>query len=489
MVLIKAGQLTNLSHIVYGDTECALVRNTSPQAISGPDQRQINVWMIAAGCSPAGDWDNVRFKTSANAYIPASVTVPKGLYQFINSDWAEAGFYAPSAETPKDFKVAVEVDQPGARQDKNLPFVASGSTQTTTNPFPGVLRITYNNLSTDTDTYQRYTVFVPLDGFLDEKAPSVLDTGSVMYSLSYFETDAGQAVYRTAKVKSTEAQTSAGTRNGMNVGFLDGSWAGQSGEKKALRTYSKSQLVAITNSAPGVHSLPSVAHEGQRVELLNDITIHGGAVLTAQESAGTSSQGVNISGLFTGYEIDSSYDNGSTGGDLGSLNPANANFQGLVSFSNAHAAGNQANKTMFIRATGSYTPVAIWINGKRYAVGSLTDRHFYPLTGLDGTFLKAGKKYYVNAESATGRLYGDVTYNAGDILSYTGTHWIKEQAGLNQAQVDSRINSKVPKQFRSDAETAGQLFQPKCFWFGSATQLAAVTKEADCLYFTEAESQ
>ena len=222
-VYVKDNTQTDLAKILLGSTEYALTRTdltttkiiTSP-GVSGPD---VDYYTISGGL-PAGDWDDIRFeKTTAGEFIPASSLIKKGLYTFLNNDWGRAGYYAPKANPNKDVTFQVEEYTPGNRQDKNLPFTASGSTFTTTTPFPGILRITYNNLSTDADTYQRYTVFIPLDGFVDSKAPSVLDTGTVNYSLSYFETDAGQAVYRTPVVKSTERITSATTRNGMNVEF------------------------------------------------------------------------------------------------------------------------------------------------------------------------------------------------------------------------------------------------------------------------------
>ena len=103
--------------------------------------------------------------TTPGATIPPLINIPKGNYENRNSDWAKSEFDAPEVQSDKDFKIAVEEQRPGTRQDQNLSFVASGSTFTTTNPFPGIIRITYNNLSTDTDTYQRYTIFVPFRRF------------------------------------------------------------------------------------------------------------------------------------------------------------------------------------------------------------------------------------------------------------------------------------------------------------------------------------
>ena len=131
-----------------------------------------------------------------------------------------------------------------------------------------------------------------------------------------------------------------------------------------------------------------VRTKGQRIQLLNDLTVPGGAVMTAQESAGTDSRGTSITGLFTGYEVDAKYDNGSVGGDLGSLDPTNTNFAGLLSFSNARASGSEANKTFFVSPNGNtYAPTRVWINGVRYSVGSAVNRDFFPLTGI-------GRKLY-----------------------------------------------------------------------------------------------
>ena len=86
-VLVKTGTLANLTHIAYGDTECALTRGMTNQAISGPDQRRADQYGIAPSCVPSGDWDRVRFKVTGGTYIPASVTYLKGLYERASDDW------------------------------------------------------------------------------------------------------------------------------------------------------------------------------------------------------------------------------------------------------------------------------------------------------------------------------------------------------------------------------------------------------------------
>ena len=55
-----------------------------------------------------------------------------------------------------------------------------------------------------------------------------------------------------------------------------------------------------------------------------------------------------------------------------------------------------------------------------------------------------------------------------------------------QSGIDADIDTKVPQQFRSDADVAGQLFQPSLFWSGTTAQLTALgTRDANGLYFEE----
>ena len=173
--------------------------------------------------------------------------------------------------------------------------------------------------------------------------------------------------------------------------------------------------------------------------------MQGGAILTAAESSGTSSAGVNITGLFTGYEDDSAYDNGSAGGDLGSLDPEDTTkILGLLSFSNARAAGNEANKTMVVVAVG-FDPAKAYINRRAYTLGALVNNHFKALTGLDGSYLKAGQKYLINIEKSDGtKAFPDVTLKQGEIYFWDGLQWIQEKRGLELSEVNARIDAKVP---------------------------------------------
>ena len=55
--------------------------------------------------------------------------------------------------------------------------------------------------------------------------------------------------------------------------------------------------------------------------------------------------------------------------------------------------------------------------------------------------------------------------------------------GLTQAQVDARVNAKVPQQFRSDADVSGQLFQAKEYFAGTQAQLDAHTRVDGGIYY------
>ena len=332
-VYVKRNTQTNLSKLHLGTTEYTLTRtaqaagtklNSNPAYASHlPD---VDYYTISGGL-PDEDWDDLRFETTtAGTFIPAGATITKGLYEFKNNDWSRAGFYAPPLDPSKPFKIAVEEDRPGTRADKNLAFVASGSTFTNTSPFPHVLRLTYNNGSTDTGTYQRWTIFVDLEGGQPSKTPSRLKIGSVYYSFSYFETDAGQAVYRTPVVATAQRVASARTVNAMNVQWDDGEWAGQTGETSVLKTINKETLESLSNALKAVHSPPFNPKLGQRIEMLNDLSISGGAVMTAKHGTG---------GPFIGYAKASIV----TAGAYGTLVPDNENFVGLQSFANQASAG------------------------------------------------------------------------------------------------------------------------------------------------------
>ena len=79
-----------------------------------------------------------------------------------------------------------------------------------------------------------------------------------------------------------------------------------------------------------------------------------------------------------------------------------------------------------------------------YTLGAVRNRQYYPLTGLDGSFLKNNQRYLVNVQNtANAWLYADVTLRQGTIYSFDGVQWVAETRGLTQNEVDDRITEKV----------------------------------------------
>ena len=398
-------------------------------------------------------------------------------------DAGEFDFDQPLADVAKQIRIVAEEITQGSKEDKNLAFAASGNTFTIANPFPKVMRLTYNNDSSERDLYLRYSINVPLQGGQDDQAPRKLQIGTAVYPFSYYETDAGVAVYRTAVVRSSDRITAARTVNDVNVQFLDNTWAGVSDDVKAQKTLSKTSIQSIANSASSVHQPPNNPQVGQKIEMLNDYVIHGGSVLTAAEATGSAA------GLYAGYLADSLYTIGS--GDLGSIDPVDARFGGLLSYS--PVSNNQAadrNKTIFSRASSGFNPTGVYINGTRYALTTIPPGDKFSLNGLDGSVLIPGHQYFVNVEFGSGsRVFPDVTLKQGKTYIWSGLTWIEEVSGQTAEEINTLINSRVPQQYRSDAVVTGGFFQAK-HWSGTqAAYDALAVKDENTIYVVPRPSQ
>ena len=58
------------------------------------------------------------------------------------------------------------------------------------------------------------------------------------------------------------------------------------------------------------------------------------------------------------------------------------------------------------------------------------------------------------------------------------------KAGVIDWVVTPDIQAKIPQQFRSDANTTGNFFQPKGFWYGTQAQYTALAvKDPNTLYY------
>ena len=342
----------------------------------------------------------------------------------------------PNVDLKKEFKVGVQEKTPGTKEDKNIALGSSGSNYTNATPFPGVNRLTFNADSSETDLLNRYSVNVPLIGGDDTDPPVLLQIGTTNYSLSYYETDAGQAIYRTPVVATANRVSSVTTINAVNIQFKDGSWAGQTGESTALKTLTKAQLQSLSNEPAPVHTLPTSPTTGQRIEALNSISVPNCALMTAGEFSTSTAQ-------YIGY-LDASSRTATT--DLGSLVPKNSNIAGLLSYPASHNNSTFRNRTVF-QDRGTYNPTTsgkVIINGTEYAITNLQSNDYWALTGLDGSFIKNSEKYCINVKNGSGTLlYPNTTLAQGARAVYDGFKWIPEKISLDQTEVDARVNTLI----------------------------------------------
>ena len=184
---------------------------------------------------------------------------------------------------------------------------------------------------------------VPLSGGDDTHHPAVLSFSLVeggtkkTYSLSYYETDAGQAIYRTPVTAVADRLSAARTLYDLNIQDAQDEWLFQSDATTEAKTLDKAQLQQATNSPTPVREAPANPRVGMRIQPLNDISVPGGAIMVAQEY---SASGAN----YIGY-LDASSRTSSS--DLGSLTPENDSIAGFLSYTEGHNTATFRNKTVF----------------------------------------------------------------------------------------------------------------------------------------------
>ena len=90
-VYVTRNTLTNLSKINVNGVDYALTRVPQGAGTRIGDNTQLTrdvEWYTIAGGLPAGEWENIRFETStAGTFVPAEVTVTKGIYERKNNLW------------------------------------------------------------------------------------------------------------------------------------------------------------------------------------------------------------------------------------------------------------------------------------------------------------------------------------------------------------------------------------------------------------------
>ena len=266
---------------------------------------------------------------------------------------------------------------------------------------------------------------------------------------------------------SADRVSAAGTITGVNVQLADLTWAGVSETFKAYKTLNKADLLAHTGGTQEVHAVPQNPLDGQKIELLEDVTIGGSGILLV---------GYAENDITWGWL-----------GQVGSITPAPPNpiFSGVVAYGKDTALQANVRDTVTVLAASGKVLTKLIVNGNAYnlsAAGApLTN--YYIADGIHGSDLQIGKKYAIQVETASEKAYPDVVLKTGETYIWTGYQWSKEERGQTASEVTEAIKNNVPQQFRTDADTSGGYFTPSEFWGGTASSEATLTKKIGGLYF------
>ena len=462
---VKRNTQTDLTHLLLDTVRYAVVRR--PQAaghkiLSSPEyaasQPDVDYYTITGGL-PSGDWDNLRFLRSNGTYVPADAKDPVGPYYDDGTDVQRDEYTADAANLNNDLKFMVQERQPGGKTGKTLNFTASGSNFTVTNPFPKILRITYNNTSSDSDLYRRYSLDVPLANYDDSRAPKKLEINGRLYPAQYLETHTNYATYITsATTASNQRISSAGNVNNCNVQYRNNEWANNDGDKLYRRTLEGSELSKIAGEALPSYILPPHPVDGELIRCLSNISFDRGAVMTAEEENGFIGYKANVGDLESesdGIEEIGAYVGGST--------PV-ANRVAVK-----RASGNTKSPSKLDISDGrqswSFTLVSAGQNywySNNLAVDNVDEvRHFFV----------ANHQYLVQVTYTDGtKEFSAVNFQSGDVIIWANVIWRKISLGLPDVQnlIDSTLRQRNIKNM----------------WFGTSTQYDAITvKDANTVYY------
>ena len=353
------------------------------------------------------------------------------------------------ANVENDIRVPAQETVPGGKENFNATLTSSGSGAsqywTTTSGLPtGISRLsfhpgTWGSTAPDQANRNRFLVTIPLAGFVDSEAPDLIEVGGSNYSLHYFETDAGMAVYRSSVIPAGADRISAEAAKSYNIRKLDGSWYGEVGESKVIRTLDKEQIAKIASQVIAVHEVPSNPSVGTTIRPISDITVKGGAVIKAGEPTGS------LRGEFTGYFNSTLQTDGQT---VGSINPADPKFLGLGSYHTARGVAPAfQNKTVFARGA-SFTPAKVFINSVEYGVVNILAGDWYKLqlnsADVDGSLIVNGQEYFVNAETSGGvAIYPDQILLQGRLYVWTGIRWLATEFGRTDAEINALALAQI----------------------------------------------
>ena len=412
-----------------------------------------------------------------NVFIPATPTFKAGPYFDDGTDAQPDEYAAAPANPGGDLTFQVQELVPGRPSDIPLNFRSIAPDYNVENPFDGIFEIVYNNTATDTDTYRRYTVRVIRSGSQYQQLSKLKINGHT-HSLSYFETDQEYAVYRTPVTQSAAERISAvGSVANCNIQLANGTWIAHTGTVEKRRTISKDTLAQTLNDVPEVHAVPNAPVDGQRIQLLNSVSVPNPAQLVARQ--GSTAGGANYVGYFKGTP------------DVGSLTPASDDITSVA----AHwgGSGTLNNKIVVTRSTTSTkTPTYLEVRGVRYTLAAAGSGfpHDWVVSGAANQtedfvrhFFNVGVDTPVNIGFSDGTsIAPDATFAAGDVIAYDAVRMMWVLSSIkprSDAEINTLANARVNARF-----TANNV---PIFWYGTQTQYDAITtKDASTLYFIEA---
>ena len=487
-VYVKDDTQTNLSAIEVNGEEHVLTRvDEDDETITGAacDKTNVDYYTIGGDPMPEDDWDNIRFKTTANSYIPASGgTIKEGLYEFEGEDWEASGSYANEANETSDLIFPVTEIEPGVREDEDLDFVSFESGNfAIQNPCgsENIERLIYNAKTTGSqeilDLAGRFSAEVETSGFDDDMAPAELKIGTTSYPFSYYGTDQRDnesvGVYRT-QIVSAASRVSATSlkKSNLNIKLANGHYECHRGLRRAPRVLTDEKMKLLYGSViPEVHTFPDSPKSGNKVHLLDDITKTGYGILTVQTSANN---------RFWGWD-----------GATGSLEGEQISGNAIASFgAQANDPANNAalrNKVVFQRASGnSKTPNNVFFNGRQYtprAVAGVSGG-YYEVTGLSVSQIQPGKRYriYISYSDGT-KTFADKTFAKDKDYVFDGLSWTETEAGRTAAQINQLIDDRIEAWARkqnTDNIPPGKI----CKEMTLAAYNALAVKDANTLYCT-----
>ena len=89
------------------------------------------------------------------------------------------------------------------------------------------------------------------------------------------------------------------------------------------------------------------------------------------------------------------------------------------------------------------TPSMMILNRRNYSLTQVSSsRVWLAENTITHSDITVGTTYSFNMSYTDGtKLYADIEFKTGDVLEWDGTHWNKVVQGLDQDQVDSRVNT------------------------------------------------